>query len=232
MRGEQQLSENERSQHENFNKEHAKDFEAWRRELYGDDVVGTESAAKIYQAMRLRADGRVELVRGGPLEIPVDKYGLPAGVKGNEPTVREQLDLRWDAALLEDPYAPPYVPRPKGNWRIVKSQRAAMLLDGELYRGHDTERYIHKWMRAGFTPELYCLLHAKLESVVERCRSKAKWAGREDWFEGRLAELNLSSGSLGANGANLNPEHWQDLPGLLVRLPISVGVEKILLLGM
>lgn len=75
-------------------------------------------------------------------------------------------------------------------------------------------------------------MHAKLESVVERCRSKAKWAGREDWFEGRLSELNLSSGSLGANGANLNPEHWKDLPSLLVRLPISVAVEKILLLDM
>ena len=218
--------------HYHYDDQHGAEFKAWREELYADEVAGVKRHELIRPALRHRPDGIQELSASHPLEVPVDAYGLPARFTDGLPTPEEELELRWDAALLEFPFAEPGNKSQQLPWFSIMSQRSAMLAHGESYRGCDTEGYIQSWKDAGFSPELYCLLHSMIWVAVERVRPRERSAqDSRRWFAARLRELHLETGQLGLRGDNLQAEHWADLPALVSRLKISEALERIIRRG-
>ena len=206
------------------------DFEAWSKELHGTQPLEKRPAHEAYGQIVLNRDANGRPTYLDPIEVPVDKYGLPMSIQGAEPDAEQRLQLGWDAAL-NDYWQP--VGRSTGMALYrARRQRAVRLLRGEVERNEPWRDYVRAWQSVGFTPEVYVMVHEFIPRAVTRVRQKAELRGRVAWFEDRLQALDIVQDDFGARGRDLQPEHWADLPHLTWRVTPLDAVEKILGLGM
>ncbi len=212
-----------------YDDQHGAEFKAWHKELYANRAVGVKEQRRIHPVFSLHPNGRMVESGSSRLKVPVDKYGLEVRVDEQEPSAEQDLELRWDAALLEFPYTEVQSKTDQINPLVTHLQRAALLGEGQTYRGHDTEQYIQGWKDVGFSPELYCLLHSMIWSAVAVAKQKSHAPNVRGQLSQRLSELHLGTGALGTHGDNLQPNHWVDLPRLMRRVKFSDALVKIIL---
>ena len=170
------------------NQEQAADFEAWGRELRGPQIAGTRPAHVAYRRIVMHLDANGKPTYEDPIQVPVDKYGLPVRASGAEHTAEEQLELRWDAALIEHSPVEPYRPGKMPPWSLI-TYRTAHLLRADIRQDKARVERVRQWTAAGFTPELYVVLHELVPRVVSRLWHTAERRERTTWFVERLWTL-------------------------------------------
>lgn len=212
--------------------EYSAAFATWTSELYGADAVNMMPAHQAYRRVVLAIDRHGKPTYKDPIYVPVDKYGLPVPVLGSEPTVEEQLQLRWDAALIDHPLFEQPSRRPMPAPTKVKYQSAELLL-GKIRQDAIREQGVLAWKSAGFTPELYVLLHELIPQAVERLEVIANQRACSTWLSERLDSLGIYwNEDFSVFRLQLDAQPWSDLPRMMVKVRPSEAVQLVIGLGM